>query len=77
MDRLTTTIKWLYSLEARGEIYKLERMEAALDLMEAASQATHRPYRGHQGERFRRRDATTACLRAASYRTGLLSNPIW
>ena len=24
MDRLSTTIDWLYSLESRGEIYKLE-----------------------------------------------------
>ena len=29
-ERLTRTLDWLYSLEARGEIYKLERMENAL-----------------------------------------------
>ena len=33
MDQLTKTIDWLYSLEARGEIYKLERMEAALEVI--------------------------------------------
>jgi folylpolyglutamate synthase/dihydropteroate synthase len=33
MDQLAKTIDWLYSLEARGEIYKLERMEAALEVI--------------------------------------------
>ena len=33
MDRLNQTIDWLYSLESRGEIYKLERMEAALEVI--------------------------------------------
>jgi len=33
MDQLSKTIDWLYSLEARGEIYKLERMEAALEVI--------------------------------------------
>ena len=33
MDQLTKTIDWLYSLESRGEIYKLERMDAALELI--------------------------------------------
>ena len=32
-ERLTRTLDWLYSLEARGEIYKLERMENALALL--------------------------------------------
>ncbi len=31
MERLAQTVEWLYSLEARGEIYKLERMERALE----------------------------------------------
>ena len=33
MDQLSKTIDGLYSLEARGEIYKLERMEAALEVI--------------------------------------------
>ncbi|HYA36567.1 MAG TPA: hypothetical protein VEF03_13155, partial [Candidatus Binataceae bacterium] len=32
-ERLAQTLDWLYSLEARGEIYKLERMEHALALI--------------------------------------------
>ena len=32
-ERLTRTLDWLFSLEARGEIYKLERMENALALL--------------------------------------------
>ena len=33
MERMTDTLDWLYSLEARGEIYKLDRMDAALALI--------------------------------------------
>ncbi len=33
MERLQETLDWLYSLEARGEIYKLERMDRALELI--------------------------------------------
>ena len=32
-ERLTKTLDWLYSLEARGEISKLQRMENALALI--------------------------------------------
>src|ERR1700730_1410963 len=33
MARLSKTLDWLYSLEGRGEIYKLERMDQALALI--------------------------------------------
>jgi dihydrofolate synthase / folylpolyglutamate synthase len=33
MPRLSKTLDWLYSLEGRGEIYKLERMDQALALI--------------------------------------------
>lgn len=33
MEDVTRTIDWLYSLESRGEVYKLERMERALSLL--------------------------------------------
>src|SRR5579863_7760323 len=33
MEQLAKTLDWLYSLEARGEIYKLERMDNALALI--------------------------------------------
>src|SRR5215469_4767806 len=33
MEQMTETLNWLYSLEARGEIYKLERMDQALALI--------------------------------------------
>ncbi len=50
MDQLSKTIDWLYSLEARGEIYKLERMEAALELIgNPHRRIARRSYRRHQG----------------------------
>ena len=33
MERMPETLDWLYSLEGRGEIYKLERMDQALKLI--------------------------------------------
>src|SRR5690348_11971332 len=33
MDPKSDTLNWLYSLEGRGEIYKLERMDQALALL--------------------------------------------
>jgi dihydrofolate synthase / folylpolyglutamate synthase len=75
MDQLTKTIDWLYSLEARGEIYKLERMEAALDVIGNP----HRKLRAVHIAGTKGKGSVAAmldsCLRAAGYRTGLYTKP--
>lgn len=75
MDQLAKTIDWLYSLESRGEIYKLERMEAALDLIGNP----HRPLRAVHIAGTKGKGSVAAmldsCLRAAGYRTGLYTKP--
>jgi dihydrofolate synthase/folylpolyglutamate synthase len=75
MQRLTQTIDWLYSLEARGEIYKLERMEAALVLVgnpHRKISAVHIAGTKGKGSVAAMLDS---CLRAAGYRTGLYTKP--
>jgi dihydrofolate synthase/folylpolyglutamate synthase len=75
LDRLHQTIDWLYSLEARGEIYKLERMEAALGLIgnpHRAIRAVHIAGTKGKGSVAAMLDS---CLRAAGYRTGLYTKP--
>ena len=75
MDQLAKTIDWLYSLEARGEIYKLERMEAALDVIGNP----HRRLRAVHIAGTKGKGSVAAmldsCLRAAGYRTGLYTKP--
>jgi dihydrofolate synthase/folylpolyglutamate synthase len=75
MDQLAKTIDWLYSLEARGEIYKLERMEAALE----AIGNPHRKIRAVHIAGTKGKGSVAAmldnCLRAAGYRTGLYTKP--
>jgi dihydrofolate synthase/folylpolyglutamate synthase len=75
MDQLARTIDWLYSLEARGEIYKLERMEAALALIGNP----HRQLRAVHIAGTKGKGSVAAmldsCLRAAGYRTGLYTKP--
>ncbi len=75
MDQLAKTIDWLYSLEARGEIYKLERMEAALELIGNP----HRRLRAVHIAGTKGKGSVAAmldsCLRAAGYRTGLYTKP--
>ena len=75
LDRLHQTIDWLYSLEARGEVYKLERMEAALGLIgnpHRAIRAVHIAGTKGKGSVAAMLDS---CLRAAGYRTGLYTKP--
>jgi dihydrofolate synthase/folylpolyglutamate synthase len=72
---LHQTIDWLYSLEARGEIYKLERMDAALALIgnpHRAIRAVHIAGTKGKGSVAAMLDS---CLRAAGYRTGLYTKP--
>jgi len=75
LDQLAKTIDWLYSLESRGEIYKLERMEAALD----AIGNPHRRLRAVHIAGTKGKGSVAAmldsCLRAAGYRTGLYTKP--
>jgi dihydrofolate synthase/folylpolyglutamate synthase len=75
LDQLAKTIDWLYSLESRGEIYKLERMEAALDVIGNP----HRRLRAVHIAGTKGKGSVAAmldsCLRAAGYRTGLYTKP--
>ncbi len=75
MDQLSKTIDWLYSLEARGEIYKLERMDAALELIGNP----HRRLRAVHIAGTKGKGSVAAildsCLRAAGYRSGLYTKP--
>jgi dihydrofolate synthase/folylpolyglutamate synthase len=75
MDQLSKTIDWLYSLEARGEIYKLERMEAALEVIGNP----HRRIRAVHIAGTKGKGSVAAmldsCLRRAGYRTGLYTKP--
>jgi dihydrofolate synthase/folylpolyglutamate synthase len=75
LDRLSQTIDWLYSLESRGEIYKLERMDAALALIGNP----HRRIRAVHIAGTKGKGSVAAmldsCLRAAGYRTGLYTKP--
>ena len=75
MERMNGTLDWLYSLEGRGEIYKLERMEQALALLgnpHLALRAVHIAGTKGKGSTAAMLDA---CLRAAGYRCGLYTKP--
>src|SRR5712675_107493 len=75
MESLPETLNWLYSLEARGEIYKLERMEQALALIgnpHLKLRAVHIAGTKGKGSVAAMLDA---CLRAAGYRSGLYTKP--
>jgi dihydrofolate synthase / folylpolyglutamate synthase len=74
-ERLAETLDWLYSLEARGEIYKLERMEHALALIgnpHLKLRAVHIAGTKGKGSVSAMLDA---CLRAAGLRVGLYTKP--
>src|SRR5580704_1748473 len=75
MERLQQTLDWLYSLEARGEIYKLERMEQALERIgnpHLRLKVVHIAGTKGKGSVAAMIDA---CLRAAGYRCGLYTKP--
>src|SRR3984885_8007019 len=75
MDQLAKTIDWLYSLEARGEIYMIERMEASLEVIGNP----HRKLRVVHIAGTKGKGSVAAmldsCLRQAGYRTGLYTKP--
>ena len=75
MERLAETLNWLYSLEARGEIYKLERMDNALALIgnpHLRLRAVHIAGTKGKGSVSAMLDS---CLRAAGLRVGLYTKP--
>lgn len=75
MESLPETLNWLYSLEARGEIYKLERMEQGLALIgnpHLKLRAVHIAGTKGKGSVAAMLDS---CLRAAGYRSGLYTKP--
>jgi len=75
MERLSETLNWLYSLEGRGEIYKIERMERAMALIgdpHLRLNAVHIAGTKGKGSVAAMLDA---CLRAAGYRCGLYTKP--
>ena len=72
---MVDTLAWLYSLEGRGEIYKLERMEQALERIgnpHLRLQVVHIAGTKGKGSVAAMIDA---CLRAAGYRCGLYTKP--
>jgi dihydrofolate synthase/folylpolyglutamate synthase len=73
---MTNTLNWLYTLEGRGEIYKLERMDQALALIGdphlKLRRAVHIAGTKGKGSVAAILDA---CLRAAGYRCGLYTKP--
>ena len=74
-ERLAKSVDWLYSLEARGEIYKLERMEAALALLGNPHKrltAVHIAGTKGKGSVAAMLDSI---LRAAGLRVGLYTKP--
>src|ERR1700682_819660 len=75
MERMTGTLDWLYSLEARGEIYKLDRMDQALALIGDP----HRKLRAVHIAGTKGKGSVAAMLDAilcaAGYRCGLYTKP--
>src|ERR1700746_105395 len=75
MDPKSDTLNWLYSLEGRGEIYKLERMDQALALLgnpHLKLRVVHMAGTKGKGSVAAMLDS---CLRAAGYHTGLYTKP--
>ena len=75
MPRFSKTLDWLYSLEGRGEIYKLERMDQALALIGDP----HRRLRAVHIAGTKGKGSVAAMLdaigRAAGLRCGLYTKP--
>ena len=75
MEPMTATLEWLYTLEGRGEIYELERMDRALELLGNP----HRQLRAIHIAGTKGKGSVAAmveaCLRAAGYRVGLYTKP--
>jgi dihydrofolate synthase / folylpolyglutamate synthase len=75
MEPLSESLNWLYSLEARGEVYKLERMEQALTLLgnpHRRLQVVHIAGTKGKGSVAAMIDSA---LRAAGFKCGLYTKP--
>src|SRR5215471_16239771 len=75
MEPKSDTLNWLYSLEGRGEIYKLERMDQALALLgnpHLKLRAVHIAGTKGKGSVAAMLDA---CLRGSGLRCGLYTKP--
>jgi dihydrofolate synthase/folylpolyglutamate synthase len=75
MDPKSDTLNWLYSLEGRGEIYKLERMDQALALLgnpHLKLRVVHIAGTKGKGSVAAMLDS---CLRAAGFHCGLYTKP--
>ncbi len=75
MERFQQTLDWLYSLEARGEIYKLERMERALRLIGDPHQRLRAVHIAGTKGKGSVAAMLESCLRAAGLRCGLYTKP--
>src|SRR5947208_114040 len=75
MERLAETLDWLYSLESRGEVFKLERMEHSVALIgepHLRLRASHIAGTKGKGSVAAMLDS---CLREAGLRVGLYTKP--
>ncbi|MGA2410667.1 MAG: Mur ligase family protein, partial [Candidatus Binataceae bacterium] len=75
MERMPETLDWLYSLEARGEIYKLERMDHALNLIGNPHQKIRAVHIAGTKGKGSVAAMVDVCLRAAGYHCGLYTKP--
>ena len=75
MEPKSDTLTWLYSLEGRGEIYKLERMDQALALLGNPHQKLRAVHIAGTKGKGSVAAMVDACLRAAGYRCGLYTKP--
>jgi dihydrofolate synthase/folylpolyglutamate synthase len=69
------TLQWLYSLESRGIIYKLERMERALKLIGAPHLKLKVVHIAGTKGKGSVAAMLESCLRVAGYRCGLYTKP--
>jgi dihydrofolate synthase / folylpolyglutamate synthase len=75
MDSKSDTLNWLYSLEGRGEIYKLERMEHALALVGNPHLKLRTVHIAGTKGKGSVAALVDSCLRAAGLRCGLYTKP--
>jgi len=75
MEPMTEVLAWLYSLEGRGEIYKLERMDQALALIGDPHRRLNAIHIAGTKGKGSVAAMIDACLRTAGYRCGLYTKP--
>src|SRR5262249_54102304 len=75
MEAKSDPLNWLYSLEGRGEIYKLERMEQALALLGKPHRKLRTVHIAGTKGKGSVAAMLDACLGAAGLRCGLYTKP--